>query len=458
MVAIMRDGMGVGLAATQLGVLRRLLVFQAGADGEPTALVNPQIEWLSDEASIAEEGCLSLPRDRGGRRAPAARPGQRPRRPTGEPIADRGLGPRGAGAPARDRPPRRRPDPRPHRARAAQGRPAGAARGRQLQPAGRATSPTPTTRRRPTREDRLPRHLDVRRDGAARLADVARTGRRSSSPRPTAARAAAGGSPPPPAAAAARGARDRAAAGRERQRRRTRAGADPRRREPELGVVCAFGQLIREPLLIRARDAQRASRRCCRAGAVRRRSSARSWPATPDRASRDAASPPASTRARSRLGEARADRPDDDYGRSPTRLGGSAAGCSSRALDLRAPGRARVRRAGRRGGTYAEKIDPAERRLDPARPAIELERTRAGPHPAHRRLPGDSTDGERLGVRRRDRGAGRAGGGRLDGAEGALLPRLRAMGCCGCTPCSPPAGGRWRPTLSCAATPCPSSR
>jgi peptide deformylase len=62
MVAIMRDGMGVGLAATQLSVLRRLLVFQAGADSEPTALVNPEIEWLSDEVVVAEEGCLSLPR------------------------------------------------------------------------------------------------------------------------------------------------------------------------------------------------------------------------------------------------------------------------------------------------------------------------------------------------------------------------------------------------------------
>jgi peptide deformylase len=62
MIAIMRDGMGVGLAATQLGVLRRLLVFQAGQDGEPTALVNPVIEWMSDECSLAEEGCLSLPR------------------------------------------------------------------------------------------------------------------------------------------------------------------------------------------------------------------------------------------------------------------------------------------------------------------------------------------------------------------------------------------------------------
>lgn len=61
MIEIMRDGLGVGLAATQLGVLRRLLVFQAGPDNEPTALVNPEIEWMSAEAEVAEEGCLSLP-------------------------------------------------------------------------------------------------------------------------------------------------------------------------------------------------------------------------------------------------------------------------------------------------------------------------------------------------------------------------------------------------------------
>lgn len=62
MVGIMRDGLGVGLAATQLGILRRLLVFQAGPDSEPTALINPEIEWLSNEVVVAEEGCLSLPR------------------------------------------------------------------------------------------------------------------------------------------------------------------------------------------------------------------------------------------------------------------------------------------------------------------------------------------------------------------------------------------------------------
>ena len=61
MIAIMRDALGVGLAATQLGELRRLLVFQASADATPTAVVNPRTEWLSEELAVAEEGCLSLP-------------------------------------------------------------------------------------------------------------------------------------------------------------------------------------------------------------------------------------------------------------------------------------------------------------------------------------------------------------------------------------------------------------
>jgi peptide deformylase len=62
MVSIMRDAIGVGLAATQIGILRRLLVFQAGSEAEPTAILNPEIEWLSDDVVVAEEGCLSIPR------------------------------------------------------------------------------------------------------------------------------------------------------------------------------------------------------------------------------------------------------------------------------------------------------------------------------------------------------------------------------------------------------------
>jgi peptide deformylase len=61
MIGLMRDAIGVGLAATQLGILRRMLVFQVGSDAEPTVLVNPEIEWRSEDLATAEEGCLSLP-------------------------------------------------------------------------------------------------------------------------------------------------------------------------------------------------------------------------------------------------------------------------------------------------------------------------------------------------------------------------------------------------------------
>jgi peptide deformylase len=61
MIRLMRDSIGVGLAATQLGVLRRMLVFQVGTDAVPTVLINPEIEWRSDDLATAEEGCLSIP-------------------------------------------------------------------------------------------------------------------------------------------------------------------------------------------------------------------------------------------------------------------------------------------------------------------------------------------------------------------------------------------------------------
>ena len=60
MIALMQEAMGIGLAATQLGELRRMLVFQAGPDSPPRALVNPELEWVSDDLVTAEEGCLSL--------------------------------------------------------------------------------------------------------------------------------------------------------------------------------------------------------------------------------------------------------------------------------------------------------------------------------------------------------------------------------------------------------------
>jgi peptide deformylase len=58
---IMDDAMGVGLAATQLGVMHRLLVYRTGPGAPLVAVVNPRIEWASEEKEPAEEGCLSLP-------------------------------------------------------------------------------------------------------------------------------------------------------------------------------------------------------------------------------------------------------------------------------------------------------------------------------------------------------------------------------------------------------------
>jgi peptide deformylase len=58
---LMHDALGVGLAATQLGVLHRVLVYRAYADDPLNALVNPVLEWQSEELETAEEGCLSLP-------------------------------------------------------------------------------------------------------------------------------------------------------------------------------------------------------------------------------------------------------------------------------------------------------------------------------------------------------------------------------------------------------------
>ena len=58
MIAIMHDADGVGLAATQIGVLRRFFVFHD--DGEDRVLVNPVITLASKESETDEEGCLSL--------------------------------------------------------------------------------------------------------------------------------------------------------------------------------------------------------------------------------------------------------------------------------------------------------------------------------------------------------------------------------------------------------------
>jgi len=59
MKLLMVDANGIGLAATQVGVLRRVFVFQRRED-EVDAVVNPEIIERSEETDVADEGCLSI--------------------------------------------------------------------------------------------------------------------------------------------------------------------------------------------------------------------------------------------------------------------------------------------------------------------------------------------------------------------------------------------------------------
>jgi peptide deformylase len=60
MTRLMHDAQGVGLAANQVGVLRRVVVLLAEGEEEPRVLVNPVILDRSDETEEETEGCLSL--------------------------------------------------------------------------------------------------------------------------------------------------------------------------------------------------------------------------------------------------------------------------------------------------------------------------------------------------------------------------------------------------------------
>ena len=61
MAAIMNDALGIGLAAPQVGISHRLLIYRVAPDSPPLALVNPEITWSSRDEEIQEEGCLSIP-------------------------------------------------------------------------------------------------------------------------------------------------------------------------------------------------------------------------------------------------------------------------------------------------------------------------------------------------------------------------------------------------------------
>ena len=66
---------GIGLAANQVGLLKRVIVMDCARDDEPPALwkmINPEIIWLSGENTKMEEGCLSIP----GHNAEVVRPSE----------------------------------------------------------------------------------------------------------------------------------------------------------------------------------------------------------------------------------------------------------------------------------------------------------------------------------------------------------------------------------------------
>ena len=59
---LMNEALGIGLAATQLGRPRRVLVYRVEPESPLNALINPEIVWSGEETETLEEGCLSLPR------------------------------------------------------------------------------------------------------------------------------------------------------------------------------------------------------------------------------------------------------------------------------------------------------------------------------------------------------------------------------------------------------------
>src|SRR5581483_697806 len=64
MLETMYDAPGIGLAAIQIGVPKRVIVMDLSREGEekqPRYFVNPEILWRSEETAPYEEGCLSIP-------------------------------------------------------------------------------------------------------------------------------------------------------------------------------------------------------------------------------------------------------------------------------------------------------------------------------------------------------------------------------------------------------------
>jgi methionyl-tRNA formyltransferase len=142
---------------------------------------------------------------------------------------------------------------------------------------------------------------------------------------------------------------------------------------PEVGVVCAFGQLIREPLLteLEMLNIHPSLLPRWRGAAPIERAIMAGDEATGVSVMRETEgldSGPVALQAQTPIG------PREDFGSLAARLAELGAGLILRALDLRAAGKLELTEQEEAGATYAEKIEPEERRLDPARPAAELAR------------------------------------------------------------------------------------
>jgi methionyl-tRNA formyltransferase len=189
--------------------------------------------------------------------------------------------------------------------------------------------------------------------------------------------------------------------------------------QPEAVVVCAFGQLVREPLLSefpmlnvhpsllpRWRGAAPIERAIMAGDSV--------TGVCVMRLTAGLDSGPVALKEEVPIG------PDEDFEALSGRLAEVGGELLVRALDLQAQGVLEFTEQSEDGVTYAEKIESAERRLDPERPAPELAaKVRAlNPHVGtYLELP----DGERLGVRRAQAVEGELEAGRLASQEGTLL-------------------------------------
>ena len=167
--------------------------------------------------------------------------------------------------------------------------------------------------------------------------------------------------------------------------------------EPELGVVCAFGQLIKDPLLSELELLNVHPSLIPRwrgAAPIERAIMAgdRETGVTIMRVTEGLDSGPVALQARTPI------EPSDDHGSLSARLAELAADLLLRAIDLRASGKLAYAEQDGSVATYADKIAAEERRLDPERPAAELERAVRALNPhigAYLELAG----GERLGIR-----------------------------------------------------------